>query len=333
MAVAAKKLPAELPEDGWHPARLIPTTGIGGQEEQEGRATSSLLAVMPAVPEFGRALLATIGAPPGTIKTYTEVRLPDLEEKKWRPDGAVVVERGKTRWSCLVEVKTAGNALKPEQVAAYLDLARQHNFDTVLTISNDITSSPAENPVALESRRLKRVALRHLSWLDILTQAITQTKHRAVSDPDQAWILGELVAYLDNAKSGAGGFEDMGDKWVAVRDAVRQQTLRANAPGVREVASRWEQFIQALCLGLRQDLGKDVAPVWPKNIEPMARLDRTADALVETGRLTATIRVPNAIAPVTIEADLRTRQLTTSVEVSAPGRVERGRGLPGSSGS
>ena len=40
----------------WHPARLIPTVGIRGQEEQEKRATSSLLAVMRAVPEFGHAL-------------------------------------------------------------------------------------------------------------------------------------------------------------------------------------------------------------------------------------------------------------------------------------
>ena len=45
------------PEDGWRPSRLIPTTGIGGQDEQEQRATSSLLAVMSSVPQFGRALL------------------------------------------------------------------------------------------------------------------------------------------------------------------------------------------------------------------------------------------------------------------------------------
>jgi hypothetical protein len=35
-----------------------PVVGIRGQEEQEKRATSSLLAVMGAVPEFGPALLA-----------------------------------------------------------------------------------------------------------------------------------------------------------------------------------------------------------------------------------------------------------------------------------
>jgi hypothetical protein len=57
-------------EEGWHPARLIPTAGIRGQEEQERRATSSLLAVMGAVPEFGRAILADLGAPRGRTSTF-----------------------------------------------------------------------------------------------------------------------------------------------------------------------------------------------------------------------------------------------------------------------
>ena len=61
-------------EDAWHTARLIPTTGIGGQDEQEQRATSSLLAVMHAVPEFGRALLKHLDAPAGRIRTFSEVR-------------------------------------------------------------------------------------------------------------------------------------------------------------------------------------------------------------------------------------------------------------------
>ena len=61
--------------DRWIPARLIPVAGIRGQEEQEIRAASSLLAVMGAVDEFGRALLKEIGAPAGRISTFTEVPL------------------------------------------------------------------------------------------------------------------------------------------------------------------------------------------------------------------------------------------------------------------
>ena len=93
-------------QDRWHPARLIPTSGIRGQEEQEKRATSSLLAVMGAVPEFGRAVLRRLGAPKGRITTFAEVQLKDADGKLSIPDGAIVVERGKTRWRCLVEVKT-----------------------------------------------------------------------------------------------------------------------------------------------------------------------------------------------------------------------------------
>ena len=43
-----------MSEQPWHEARLIPTSGINGAEEQERRATSALLAVMTAVREFGR---------------------------------------------------------------------------------------------------------------------------------------------------------------------------------------------------------------------------------------------------------------------------------------
>src|SRR3954453_21713461 len=90
----------------WHPARLIPTAGIRGQEEQERRATSSLLAVMRAVPEFGHALLKELGAPRSTvIETFAEVRFKDGAGKTVIPDGAVVCERGGRRWTILVEVK------------------------------------------------------------------------------------------------------------------------------------------------------------------------------------------------------------------------------------
>src|SRR6185312_11404867 len=98
--------PSATDREQWRSARLIPTSGIRGQDEQEGRATSSLLAVMQAVPDFGHALLGHLGAPGGRISTFTEVRFADQEGKRHRPDGAIVVERGKTNWCCLVEVKT-----------------------------------------------------------------------------------------------------------------------------------------------------------------------------------------------------------------------------------
>lgn len=310
--------PASKPQEAWRQARLIPTSGIGGQDEQEQRATSSLLAVMRAVPQFGKAILTQLGAPAGRVDTFTEVRFLDADGKSVIPDGAVVVERGKTRWVCLVEVKTAGAALRTEQVEKYLDVAKVNGFDAVLTISNQITASPMESPIPIDTRKTKKVALRHLSWWQVMTEARVQHEHRGIADTDQAWIVGELIAYLDHEKAGAGGFDDMGESWVAVRDGARQHTLRLADRGVRDVALRWEQFVQYLALGLCQTLGRNVEVMWPKKLDAPGRLDAAVRSLVDQGRLETVIRVPDAAAPIGLSADLRTRLFTTSVEVAAP---------------
>lgn len=306
------------PEVAWHEARLIPTTGIGGQDEQEQRATSSLLAVMKAVPQFGRAILGHLGAPAGRVTTFTEVRFPDGEDRTAIPDGAIVIERGRTRWTCLVEVKTGAADLRSDQLEKYLDIARVHGFDALLSISNQITASPSELPLALDSRKIRKLTVRHLSWWQVMTEARVQHEHRHIADTDQAWILGELIAYLDHEHAGTGGFSDMGEAWVAVRDGARQNALRGTTKGVRDVAARWEQFVQYVALGLCQDLGRSVEVAWPKQLAPAARLDASVRALVEQGTLSASIRVPDAAGAIDLSADLRTRLLATSVELTAP---------------
>jgi hypothetical protein len=228
--------------EGWHPARLIPAIGIRGQEEQEKRATSSLLAVMRAVPEFCYALLGPVGAPKGRVATFTEVQVKDGAGKTHIPDGAIIVERGKTAWRCLVEVKTGTAQLQPDQINRYLDWARENRLDGVLTISNQITGSPSDSPVPVDGRKLRTTRLYHLSWWRILTEAIVAHRHRGVSDADQAWLLGELIAYLDDERSGASGFQDMGENWVKVRNGAGDGTLRAADAEVRDVAERWEQL-------------------------------------------------------------------------------------------
>ena len=304
----------------WSPARLIPTAGIRGQDEQERRATSSLLAVMGAVPEFGHALLKELGAPKSTvIETFAEVRFKDADGKTVIPDGAIVCRRGQKEWTCLVEVKTAGAPLKPEQVNSYLGVARENGFDGVLTISNQITARADVAAVSVDKRKLKRASLWHFSWWRVVTEAIVQHRFRGISDPDQAWILGELIAYLDSEAAGAGGFSDMGDSWVRVRKAAHDGTLRANDADAAGVAERWEEFTQYLCLGLSQDLGAAVISPRPRRQEPAARLDDLVKELAERGSLTAWVRIPDAVGDMFIRADLRARRTLTSVTIEAPG--------------
>lgn len=308
------------PRENWHPARLIPTVGIKGQEEQERRATSSLLAVMRAVPEFGHALLKELGAPKSAvIQTFTEVRFKDSAGKTVIPDGAIVCERGKKSWTCLVEVKTGKADLRDEQVGCYLDVARENGFDGVLTISNQITATSDESPVAVDKRKLGKRGLWHFSWWRIITEAIVQNRYRGISDPDQAWILGELIAYLDSEASGAGGFGDMGDKWVTVRKAAHDGTLRPNMPEAREVVERWEEFTQYLCLGLSQDLGRTVTAPRPRAATTAGILDGHLKRLADTGVLETVLRVPGAVGDIRLQSDLRAKRTLTSVEVEAPG--------------
>lgn len=309
---------ALTPESKWHPARLIPTAGIKGQQEQERRATSAFLAVLRAVPDFAYALLGPLGAPKGKIATFVETQFKDTDGKTHIPDGVIVVERGNKQWRALVEVKTGSGELTTEQVSRYIDICKAEGFDVVITISNLITASASDLPYVVDKRRLKSCAVRHLSWWGIITEAIVQYRHRGVSDPDQAWILGELIAYLDHENSGASGFEDMGDKWTRVRDDAKNETLRPTDPDVRDVVSRWDQFVDYVALGMSQDLGRDVTPVRSRKLDLNERIQVGVKTLGTDGLLNASLKVPDAVAPMEVETNLRTRRVNVRATVAGP---------------
>lgn len=308
-----------MSEESWHQARLIPTSGISGAEEQERRATSALLAVMSAVREFGRALTGPLGAPAGQIETYIEVPFPS-GDGKCIPDGLLRVRRGQRTWTALLEVKTGANQLAATQLETYLDVAREQGFDALLTISNEIPPVAHQHPTAVDKRKLRKVALHHLSWSQVLSEAVMQKEHRGVADPDQAWVLGELIRYLEHPRSGALEFDDMGGAWVQTREAVVAGTLRATDPVALETAARFDALLRYTSLKLGRQLGTDVTPALTRRelAEPAQRVSAVAAELVGSGVLRGGIRIPNAIAPLMITADLRAGRITCHVDVDAP---------------
>jgi hypothetical protein len=151
-------------EDSWRQARLIPTSGISDADEQERRAASALLAVLAAVREFGRAITQPLGAPAGPIETFIEVPF-STGGRKCFVDGLIRVRRGQRTWTALVEVKTGSNVLDAAQLETYLAIAREQDFDVVLTIGNEIsTLTGAAGPVGLH----------HSSWSHLLAEAVMQ---------------------------------------------------------------------------------------------------------------------------------------------------------------
>jgi hypothetical protein len=311
-----------MTQERWQQARLIPTSGITGTDEAERRATSALLSVIGSVKEFGVAMTKPLGAPTGPIEAFIEVPFktgPDGDQTVI-PDGLLRCGRANKTWTALVEVKTGSSQLEKLQIESYLDVARDQGYDVVLTISNELAPAPGMHPVDVDKRKLKKVALHHVSWAEVLTIAVQQRVHRGVSDPDQAWILGELIRYLEHPKSGALDFSDMGQEWVAVREAVATGTLRSNDKSLNSVVHRWEQLLRFEALRLGRELGVDAqVQISRKELaEPSIRFAAQAKSLVNDGTLTGTIRIPDAAAPLDVVADIRSGRVTVSIHVDAP---------------
>lgn len=308
-----------MAEQSWHEARLIPTSGINGADEQERRATSALLAVLTAVREFGRNLLRPLGAPSGQVEAFIEVPFV-LGESRLYPDGLIRVTRGKTSWTALVEVKTGSNELATEQLENYLDIAREQGFDAVITISNQIPAVAGMHPTKVDRRKLRRVALHHWAWTEVLAAAVMQKEFRGVADPDQAWILGELIRYLEHNRSGALEFDDMGDTWTEVRDAVAAGTLRPSDKSIGTVVARFDALLRFVSLRLGRQLGTEVVPVLSRRelADPALRAQALTQMLCETGQLSGAIRIPDTVGQLVITADLRASNITCHVDVDAP---------------
>lgn len=324
---AAALAPLTLAVDpSWQPARLFSISGVGVGEEQEKRATSTLMSTMMAVRDFGRALVSRFGGPAGTIETYLEVPF-TLDERTVIPDAVIRVARAGRVWTALLETKTGASSLRADQVDRYLDLARQQGYDAVITLSNDLAPTGGAHPVDVDGRKLRKVALHHISWSEVLHEAEMQVAHRGVDDRLQAWLLAELIRYLRHPRSGAAGFDDMGAAWVPVREAVAAGTLRATDPKIGQVTASWEKLVRHLCLRLTSQLGVGVTPVLPRRIarDQQARAQVAVSRLAADGTLHSTLRIPGAIGVVGVTADLRTGQVRTTVEIDAPREGTAGR--------
>ncbi|MDP3967412.1 MAG: hypothetical protein Q8Q02_03965 [Nocardioides sp.] len=308
-----------MTDEPWHEARLIPTSGISGAEEQERRATSALLAVMGVVKEFSRTLLSPLGAPAGNVETFIEVPFPHGERRVF-PDGLVRVTRGAKTWTALLEVKTGRNSLESSQLECYLDIAREQGFDALITISNEIPAIAGHHPTKVDKPKLRKVDLRHWSWMLVLSTAVMQKEHRGVSDPEQAWILGELIRYLEHPRSGAMELEDMGANWVPVRQAVTAGTLRSNDKTAPEVVARFDALLRYTALRLGRQLGTDVVHVLTRKeqADPAIRAQSLLEALVSSGQMSGAIRIPDTVGPVRVVADLRAARITCYTDVEAP---------------
>ena len=205
-----------MSDESWDPARLIPTSASDDSDEQARRATSALLAVIGAVPEFGRMVIQPLGAPAGQVETFIQISFRHGDRNCF-PAGLIRVQHGQRQWAALLEVRTGGTGVDVIALETILDVAFEQGFDAVLTISNETSRVAGRHPLGVEPRQLRAVGLHHYSWSQLLLKAVAQRDQGAVADPDQAWLLGELIRYLEHPRSGASGFDDVGGAQIVRR--------------------------------------------------------------------------------------------------------------------
>lgn len=306
--------------ENFQSARLIPVTGIKGSLDQERRASSALLAVLRIVPEYSDTLLKPLGAPSGSLLSFIEPEF-KMSGKRIRPDGLIVVKRGKREWSALVEVKTGKNELDATQISSYLDICREYKIDALITVSNQVLNASGGHPTpGVDQRKLRSTGLHHLSWIKVITEAIVLREHTGVVDVERDAVLHELIRFLQSDASGASEFNDMGPAWTEVRDGIRASSIRKPDAQVLDIIANFESLVRysALTLSARLGVGAREVVTRTAKTDYKKHLSSVATKLLSEKVLRGAIDVPGTAAKLEMEADLAGGLLHCSAQFSAP---------------
>jgi len=303
-------------------SRLIPVVADMSKEE---RAISPLLAAFSIVPSLAHSMLQEVGAPinqRAVVTCYSQVVFKDpLGEKKLRPDGFIIVDSGRKVWSALVEAKIGSAELSVEQIENYLDLAREHEVNAVITISNQFATVPTHHPVAVNKQKLRSVELYHFSWLALLTQATLLAGDKSVDDPEQAFVLEELIRYLSHESSGVCEMTRLGSEWKDVSTKIQTGTpINKDDPATTAVVTQWHQLTRYLALELSTAIGK-LVDVWlsrSHSKDQAQRLEEECSRFAANPILNVEFQIPNAASRVSMDADFLRRSLRFSVALNTP---------------
>jgi len=313
-------------EMGLRSARLIPLINPGKEEA----LTSIFLSSLTLIDEFRRDILNVVGMPKGgQLYVYTEAVFPDQNvlfpnQKECRIDGLILlVAAGKIKSAAVLEMKNGTACLEKDQVDRYLKVAKTFGVPKMITVSNEFVSEPTQSP--LGAKKLpKGVELYHLSWQFIRTLARIRLfeNDTNIEDVDQVRIMEEVVAYLENEKSGVGtrGFSQMKAGWREIAEKVASQaTLRKTDPALQETVESWLQEERDMALKLSCELGALVNSGVRKfkgNIQ--ARMENDLNSFLKSPVLSSTLSVQSAVSDISVCANFKTRTVEMAVNIVPP---------------
>ncbi len=302
-------------------ARLIPSVA---DTRRECRITSILLANLMAVEEFGKGMINSLDIRLGKtakIQCFTEVVFKGDSESRIRPDGLIIIRQGSKEWKAIVESKIGKAELDKAQIEAYLDLAKQHGIDAVITISNHSVATPTHHPLQFNKIKTRNVDVYHWSWMYLITEAIMWIKHYGIADHDQSYILSELVRYLQHPSSGIFSFERMNAEWKDVCTAIQNGVpVNKTAQSILESVSNWHQFVRSLSLEMSVAVGHSVSvPLRREHMQDhLKRLADDCQTLATNNKLEAEFEVPNAASRIKLSTDFKCRTVSCAMTLKAP---------------
>jgi hypothetical protein len=303
-------------------ARLIPSIPDSKKEE---KATSTLLATFRVVPAFALEILGDTSAPNGKtakVDCYTEVCFELPDKKQLRPDGLIAIRQGSKKWTALVESKIGNSDLEVSQIEQYLDLAKAQNIDALITISNQFVAKPSFHPVTVNKTKTRKVGLFHFSWISLVSKAILIEATKGVDDPEQVFILEELVRYFQSEGSGVSAFNNMGPNWKNICLDVQQgNQIQKNAEETLDVINNWHQLLRYNSLLMSQKLSQPVT--WALSRKQISDHEYNIRSDIDTlsnksHQLLAKFEIPNTAAPVEVAADFIRRQIIFSISLDSP---------------
>jgi len=193
-------------------ARLFPL----GNTTDENQTTSIFLSSLQAVKEYREELLVGLGITKiknrnVSLHVFTEVY---NEEQTERLDGVIVLTSGKTNpvieWIGFVESKVKHNAIDCSQIERYIEFGREIGVNSIITISNELTTSPLDTPI--ETKKARNFNLYHWSWTYLKVMSTRLLRSEVVKDEDHVYILTELRRYFDEHKN-ISNYTNMGSEW------------------------------------------------------------------------------------------------------------------------
>ena len=300
------------------PASLFP---LLKPSNREGIATSILLSVFKMVPELFNELISDAGVRIGKhtqIDVFSEVKLANSQSlSRNRPDGFIYIKNRKV-WTALVEAKVDGNQLNKEQIARYLQAAKENNINALITISDEFTSRVEQIPVEISGRGLDKIKRYHLSWRLISTAAMLLPNKNQIDDKEKSFLIDDLRHYLSNKGK---NFSRMPREWKDLCGNVsRGNPLRADEGKVSAVASAFVQEFSEMALNLTEHLLVDCTVNLPKNFTSnrQAWQNSIATSICKKHSVHCSFNIPNAANSLDVEINLFAKTISVGMEMIPP---------------